>query len=368
MFEPAWRAAGALLALHWCAIAWHKLNAQTEGELLWMSHTALALGAVGLMLGSAPIIATAFIAIAGLHALWLFDAFAWMLTGSFPLGITAFIADMNLTAALGTSHHLYLAPLLGAWLWKHRAAPRESLPAAAGLFVTLTITSRCVLPVDMNINWCRAAWQGSDSMCWQWVNSENAGLYLSLLVATVVALFMLPAAFLLRAMTGSAAAPAIIQARITRARSAPGIAPLARSRAFTLIELVAVMVVLAILAAVAVPRYFDHSTRARTTADEAALAGVRTALHGTYVNNRLNNAAPSSWVTSVDQIAAQMDTRTLPLGIMVAGDQIRDSRGNLYNFIAETQSSPAILTIDGDGSGGSGGSGGGGNGGSTLSS
>jgi prepilin-type N-terminal cleavage/methylation domain-containing protein len=41
--------------------------------------------------------------------------------------------------------------------------------------------------------------------------------------------------------------------------------PLYTSRAFTLVELIAVIVVLAILAGVAVPRYFEYSARAKTS-------------------------------------------------------------------------------------------------------
>lgn len=49
-----------------------------------------------------------------------------------------------------------------------------------------------------------------------------------------------------------------------------------RRKAFTLIELVAVMVVLAILAGVAIPKYFDYADRAKTSATEGTLGGVRT--------------------------------------------------------------------------------------------
>jgi MSHA pilin protein MshA len=364
MRAQAWRAAGLALASHWCAIAWHKWSLGVEGQLLWMSHAALALGAAGLLLGSAPIIGSSFVAIAGLHALWMFDALAWLLTGTFPLGITSFIADMDAAAAFGTSHHVYLAPLMGAWLWSHRAAPKESLPAAIIFFAALALASRFALPPDMNINWCRAAWKGSDSMFWQWVNHQSPALYLLMLVATVFGVFMAPAALLMRAMARSEARPAVAHATIT---TRPALRP-RRARAFTLIELVAVMIVLAILAAVAVPRYFDHTTRARQTADEGALAGIRTALHNTYLNNRSTGASSSSWVTSVNQIAAQMDTRTLPLGITISGSQLRDSRGNLCNLTAETQTTPALITAATSGSGGSGGSGSGGGGDSGLSS
>lgn len=55
-------------------------------------------------------------------------------------------------------------------------------------------------------------------------------------------------------------------------------------KAFTLIELVAVIVVLAILAGVAVPRYFDYTDRARTGATQGVLGNVRSALANFYAN------------------------------------------------------------------------------------
>lgn len=59
------------------------------------------------------------------------------------------------------------------------------------------------------------------------------------------------------------------------------------SRAFTLIELIAVIVVLAILAGVAVPRYFDYSNRARTSALQGTLGNVRSAISNFYANASL---------------------------------------------------------------------------------
>lgn len=50
------------------------------------------------------------------------------------------------------------------------------------------------------------------------------------------------------------------------------------ARAFTLIELITIIVVLAVLAGVAIPRYFDHSQRAGVTATARSLRIVSQAI------------------------------------------------------------------------------------------
>lgn len=62
-------------------------------------------------------------------------------------------------------------------------------------------------------------------------------------------------------------------------------------RAFTLVELIAVMVVLAVLAGVAIPKYFDYADRAKATALEGALGGVRSGLAGFYSNKAVDGDA-----------------------------------------------------------------------------
>ena len=60
------------------------------------------------------------------------------------------------------------------------------------------------------------------------------------------------------------------------------------SRAFTLIELIAVMVVLAVLAGVAIPKYFDYADRAKTSALQGALGGVRTGIANYFADSTFN--------------------------------------------------------------------------------
>lgn len=62
-------------------------------------------------------------------------------------------------------------------------------------------------------------------------------------------------------------------------------------RAFTLIELIAVLVVLAILSGVAVPKYFSYAERARSSAVQGALGGIRTAIANFYVDQSINGTA-----------------------------------------------------------------------------
>jgi prepilin-type N-terminal cleavage/methylation domain-containing protein len=119
----------------------------------------------------------------------------------------------------------------------------------------------------------------------------------------------------------------------------------ATNRAFTLIELVVVIVVLAILSGAAIVRYYDVAPKARAAADGGALAGLNEALNQRYLANRMNAAATSSWITSPTQVATVMHWDNLPHGITITGNQFVDQRGNAYAFTAETASQPARIAF-----------------------
>ena len=66
---------------------------------------------------------------------------------------------------------------------------------------------------------------------------------------------------------------------------------------FTLIELIIVMVILGIMAAVAVPRYLDSIANAEASAEEAVITSIKGGLNQ-YANNSLLTNGRASWPTN----------------------------------------------------------------------
>ncbi|MBL1216080.1 MAG: type II secretion system protein [Planctomycetes bacterium] len=84
-----------------------------------------------------------------------------------------------------------------------------------------------------------------------------------------------------------------------------------RSYAFTLIELVAVIIVLAILSGVALPKFFDYSAKAKESACKGALGGVRAAVANFYANAAINGSPAYPSLSEVQSVGSVMQ-ETIP--------------------------------------------------------
>lgn len=109
-----------------------------------------------------------------------------------------------------------------------------------------------------------------------------------------------------------------------------------RGRGFTLVELIAVIVVLAILAGVAIPKYFDYSAKAKESACKGMLGAVRSAISNYYANGAVNGSA-------VYPTLAQLTT---------PGTVMQDSIGanpynNLSNVLAASWTASQVVAGNG---------------------
>lgn len=84
------------------------------------------------------------------------------------------------------------------------------------------------------------------------------------------------------------------------------------ARAFTLIELIAVIVVLAILSGVAIPKYFDYAQNAKISSCKGTLGGVRSAIANFYANSAVAGTPAYPTLVQLQTVGTVMQEAVAP--------------------------------------------------------
>jgi len=128
-----------------------------------------------------------------------------------------------------------------------------------------------------------------------------------------------------------------------------------KKNGFTLIELVMVIIILGILAAVAIPKFFDLQNQAKIAAEKGVVGNVRAAIHTYYGNAAAHGSA--AWPTTLDGITGSADgvactaaapcfTTVLSQGVTsdwakLEGQTYRGPTGDQYTYYPS--SDPAVV-------------------------
>lgn len=107
-------------------------------------------------------------------------------------------------------------------------------------------------------------------------------------------------------------------------------------KGFTMIELVMVIVILAVLAAVAIPRYIDLQDQANESAEAGITGGVRAGIATSYIEQCASGSC--AWPTTLDGVAVSTTCdatnpcfgNVLEQGGVADGSWAKDASGDYY--------------------------------------
>jgi MSHA pilin protein MshA len=112
---------------------------------------------------------------------------------------------------------------------------------------------------------------------------------------------------------------------------------LRNEKGFTLIEIIAVLVILGILAAVAVPRYLDLMGQARISAAQAAIGEIKGRLSSAQAKYMITNSGTAP--TAANLIPFAVDTNQYGSAVNLV------NVGTDFNVSTLTAAAPILITV-----------------------